>query len=241
VITPYHRTAHATHTAHPAHLRRTYRFETPRWQPARRLHTQTLGLIGGTLVWVGLYSWLAYRLWSAHAPLASAQSLGQAAALIVLGVAVGVAWWWVGKRWLARLRPAAWRALSLEQMMDLTPPAFEQYVAERIFARQGYDAVNTPDVKDGGIDILLTDREGRRAVVQCKRYRGTVGAETVRDLYGTMIHSGAAHAYLVTTGSISRAAREWAAGKNIELLDGERLVELARSLPNQERDDNREI
>lgn len=219
--------------------RRTYRaqtprFQTPRWQPARRLHAQTIALLGSTLAWVGLYAWLAFRLWSARASLTNALSLGLAAVLIVLGAAVGIAWWQVGKRWLARLQPFSWRALSLDEMMELTPPAFEQYVTERIFARQGYDAVNTPDVKDGGVDILLTDREGRRAVVQCKRYRGTVGAEIVRDLYGTMIHSGAAHAYLVTTGSISRAAREWVAGKNIELIDGARLVELARSLPNEE-------
>ncbi|MBC8450450.1 MAG: restriction endonuclease, partial [Chloroflexi bacterium] len=33
--------------------------------------------------------------------------------------------------------------------------------------------------------------------------------------------------FLVTTGSISRAARTWAQGKPLELIDGERLVRLA--------------
>lgn len=225
-----------SHSPHAPHSRRSYAFQTPRWQPQRRLHAQTLALAGATLAWVALYAWLGHRLWSARAAFSSALSVGQAAVLIMLGVAVGVAWWQLGKRWLALLQPARWRALSLEQMMALTPAEFEHYVAERIFARQGYHVVNTPDVKDGGIDLLLTDRDGRRAVVQCKRYRGTVGAEIVRDLYGTMIHDGAAHAFLVTTGAISRAAREWAAGKNIELIDGARLLELARSLPNEEKD-----
>lgn len=225
-----------TYYSHTPHARKAYRFQTPRWQRPRRLHRQTLAVLGATLAWAALYLWLGYRLWLRHAAFTNALSVWQAAVLIVLGVAVGIAWWQVGKRWAVALRPARWSALSLDEMMELSPSAFEHYVAERIFARQGYDVVNTPDVKDGGVDILLTDRDGRRAVVQCKRYRSTVGAEIVRDLYGTMIHNGAMHAFLVTTGSISRAAREWAAGKNIELIDGARLVELARSLPNEQTD-----
>jgi restriction system protein len=90
---------------------------------------------------------------------------------------------------------------------------------------------NTPDVKDGGIDILVTDEHGRQAVVQCKRYRGTVGEATVRDLYGTMIHAGASQAYLVTTGHISDSAQQWAKGKPIGLIDGEQLAQLSRAEP----------
>jgi restriction system protein len=147
-------------------------------------------------------------------------------------VSVAVLWWFVARRWLARFRPNRWRALTLDQMLELTPAQFEQYVAERIFARQGYRAINTPDVKDGGVDIILYDAEGRQMIVQCKRYRSTVGEETVRDLYGALIHSGAEYAFLVTTGSISQPARVWAADKPIDLIDGPQLVALARSLPN---------
>ena len=75
------------------------------------------------------------------------------------------------------------------------------------------------------------DRFGNLAVVQCKRYRGTVGAATLRDLYGTMLHTGATHAYLVTSGRISRDAREWVRGKPIGLIDGARLVKLAEAEP----------
>ena len=81
----------------------------------------------------------------------------------------------------------------------------------------------------GGVDILVTDAAGRLAVVQCKRYRGTVGESTVRDLYGTMIHHDASMAFLVSTGAISASARRWAAGKPIGLIDGERLVDLSRA------------
>ncbi|MCB0184952.1 MAG: restriction endonuclease, partial [Caldilineaceae bacterium] len=62
-------------------------------------------------------------------------------------------------------------------------------------------------------DILVTDPDGYDAVVQCKRYRGTVGSPTVRELYGTMVHSGVTRAFLVTSGTISDDACKWAADK----------------------------
>jgi restriction system protein len=116
-------------------------------------------------------------------------------------------------------------------MYRLEPSEFEDYVAYRIFARQGYKVLNTPDTKDGGIDVLITDEYGRQSVVQCKRYKGTVGSATVRELYGTMIHTGAVRAYLATTAEISNDARTWAEGKPIILLDGERLEQLSRATP----------
>ena len=131
----------------------------------------------------------------------------------------------------ARLRQTHWPALNLEQLYALSPSEFEAYVAERIFARQGYTVENTRDVKDGGVDIIVTDAHGRVAIVQCKRYRNTVGEAIVRDLYGTMLHSEAMMAYLITTSNISDAARRWAAGKPISLIDGTQLVELGRAEP----------
>ena len=73
---------------------------------------------------------------------------------------------------------------------------------------------------------MLTQANGRRAVVQCKRYRHVIGPEIVRELFGTMIHERAAHGFLVTTAEISDGARSWAADKPITLIDGMSLVSL---------------
>jgi len=51
----------------------------------------------------------------------------------------------------------------------------------------------------------------------------------VRDLYGTMLHEEASHAFLVTTGAISSAAYAWTEGKPMTLVDGEGLLDLARN------------
>ena len=89
-----------------------------------------------------------------------------------------------------------------------------------LFQLLGYRVKNTQLVADHGIDLLVSGPEARYGVVQCKRYRGTVGEPTVRDLYGTLMHENSDHGWLVTTGGISRQAREWATGKPIDLWDG---------------------
>ncbi len=196
----------------------------PRVQPSATLFF--------TLLWGMLYGWLGYRLWAAGLRVGWRVNLLLAASVVIIGVAIVLAWRNIGTRWLNGYRNSgSWGTLSLRELQQMDPFAFEEYVAQRLFARQGYTVLNTQDSKDGGVDILVTDPAGREAVVQCKRYRGTVGAATVRELYGTMIHAGAARAFLVTSSPISRDARRWVAGKPITLIDGKQLVTLTRAAP----------
>jgi restriction system protein len=176
---------------------------------------------------MALYAWLGWLLWVQGLAGWSRVHTMLLLASIVLGVTVMLGWRATLTGRLTSKR--RWKALNLEQLQALEPGVFEEYVAQRLFAYRGYHADNTRNTKDGGIDVLVTDRFGQKAVVQCKRYRGTVGEAVVRDLYGTMIHAGANFAYLVTTGAISHEARRWALGKPIELIDGVQLVELAKS------------
>lgn len=211
----------------------SYLFNPPRWQAARSLYPQTGALFAGSAVWVVLYGWLGYRLWTDGLTPGITLNLTLIGACIVLGVLIVLGWRTLGDHWLLRLqfwRRDRWRGLSLDQLQNLSPGEFEEYVTRHIFERQGYRAINTPDVKDGGIDVLVFDGQGQQAVVQCKRYKGTVGEPVVRDLYGTMIGNGATYAYLITTGEISNAAYLWARGKPIELIDGPRLVQLGRTI-----------
>lgn len=111
----------------------------------------------------------------------------------------------------------------LVALREMAPTLFEHLTAA-LFEQQEYTARTVGASGDEGVDVLL--RKGKlTSVVQCKRYRDTVGQSTIRDLYGTMIHNQAAEAFLVTTGNISRNARDWAQGKPIRLIDGETLSE----------------
>jgi|GEM_PF-920851 len=219
----------------PTMMQYAYAFDRPRWRSPQQLNLSIVGLLLASLLWIGFYLWLGWRLWRDGAALGDPLNMALTLFAISLGVGVILGWMrlWSGlrTRWRGRQTASGWSALSLEAMQALTPSEFEAYVAERIFARQGYAVINTPDVKDGGIDILVRDHWERLAVVQCKRYSSTVGVSTVRDLFGTMIDAGATRAYLAASGRISDAAHKWAADKPIELLDGPQLVQLAKAEP----------
>jgi restriction system protein len=210
---------------------RTYQFRPPIWRSAKQLNAQTLVLIVALVGWLALYAALGWRLWSTGLAQAGRLEIGLGIACVVVGIPVALGWWSALRRWRARLQGSKWPALSLEKIGELTPSQFEEYVAQRLFARQGYHVENTRDSKDGGVDIIVTDPAGRRAIVQVKLYRNAVGEPIVRDLYGALIHAEAHMAYLVTNSNISAAARRWADGKPIALIDGPQLVALSKAEP----------
>ena len=212
-------------------LLRTFNFRQPNWEAPESLLTQGTALIVATGLWVFGYGMLSRRLWT-YGFTADLFTIGLILVSIALGVGIALGWRKTLQSWQESTTiKREWTALTQEQMLALTPAEFESYVAEQVFKRQGYKVFDTPHTKDGGIDILLEDEAGRKAIVQCKRYKGTVGSGAVRGLYGTMIHTGAVQAYLATTGRISNDARQWAQGKPIGLMDGEMLEELSKARP----------
>jgi len=119
--------------------------------------------------------------------------------------------------------------LTVDQLYALSPRAFEHFAAE-LFERRGYTVQVRGRSGDLGVDLEVISADGRRAIVQCKRYRHQVGPDIVRELFGTMVHERAYHGFLVTTADISDAARQWAAGKPITLIDGQALAGLTDDL-----------
>lgn len=193
-----------------------------------------LVIIGGlTLWWLGwlIYRWLFEPGWLSVLPdvLMELVLLAETAG----GFTLAFLWGGLGFHYWRHSRPAnagkTIPAMTREKLYTLSPKAFERYVAG-LFRQKGYGVVVRGRSGDLGVDLELTDGQDRRAIVQCKRYRDTVGAEVVRELYGTLIHERVAHAFLVTTADISEAAREWARGKPMTLVDGAMLVAIADSL-----------
>ena len=119
--------------------------------------------------------------------------------------------------------------MNLAELFDINPKEFEHYVAD-LFRLKGYQVNVRGRSGDHGVDLELTGAGYKKAIVQCKRYRDTVGEKIIRDLYGTLLHEKVSRAFLVTTADISDAARRWAEGKPITLIDGPTLVSIASSL-----------
>jgi restriction system protein len=111
---------------------------------------------------------------------------------------------------------------------DMTWHEFESLV-EEAFRLRGYSVRRIGgDGPDGGVDLVL-DRGAEKVLVQCKQWRAMrVGVSVVRELYGVMAAQGAAAGIVVTPGSFTPDAIEFAAGRNVRLIAGPELMELIR-------------
>ncbi|MEP6669460.1 MAG: restriction endonuclease [Chthoniobacter sp.] len=94
-----------------------------------------------------------------------------------------------------------------------------------IFRREGYTIELSAGLNtDDGIDLMLR-RDSETTLVQCKHWKTVrVSSREMRDFYGAMAAGGAPHGILVTTGTFSPDASEFAEGKGIQLLDGSALA-----------------
>lgn len=114
------------------------------------------------------------------------------------------------------------RLPSYLETMD--PREFEHLVC-LLLSKMGYDVKGTPYSGDGGVDGFLR-RDGEPTLLQCKRVKSKVGEPVLRDLYGTMHAHSAAAGLVVTTGSVSRQAKQWASDKPIRIIEQRELVSL---------------
>ena len=106
---------------------------------------------------------------------------------------------------------------------------FEQLVGEA-FRRQGYAVEETGlGGPDGGIDLILR-KDGRRTLVQCKQWkRQQVGVSVVREMAGLLAHHQAQAVKIVCIGSYTSDAEAFARGTPIELISGERFLEMIQA------------
>lgn len=109
-------------------------------------------------------------------------------------------------------------------LLNMSWQDFEGLVAE-YFKRKGFDvAINGKAGPDGGVDVELR-KGGELSLVQCKQWRATtVGVDVVRELYGVMAARGAVGGYVVTSANFTSDAKAFADGRNIYLVDGEKLI-----------------
>lgn len=125
------------------------------------------------------------------------------------------------------LDPADLDARLIGAIKGLSPTEFENFCG-LLMERMGYTQVQVQGkAGDGGIDLTMYHGD-TLVIAQCKRYQGNVGAPALRDFYGTLVHSGAAHGFFITTSDFTPPAREWVRGKPITLINGPRLLSVVR-------------
>ena len=118
------------------------------------------------------------------------------------------------------------RQKGISTLREITWREFEDLVGEA-YRRKGYTVTQTGGGgADGGIDLVLK-RGGEKLLVQCKHWKmSKVGVKVVRELYGVISADGANGGIVISSGTFTREARDFAEGKTTELVDGSELLNL---------------
>ena len=126
-----------------------------------------------------------------------------------------------------------WQGLLLQRLLQMSPDAFER-LTQRLLREAGFRDVEVLGKSgDGGIDgvgVYRLSLVSFPIYFQCKRYKGSVPASTVRDFRGAMVGRGE-KGLLVTTGTFTSGARKESSRDGappVELIDGDELCDLLK-------------
>lgn len=203
-------------------------------------------IVAGLPWWVGLMLaaivWVLFEAFTPAAPAATSLKPGQAASFAANSLIAGIAPYlkylftflcvlgavvsFIGRRKRAGLMAQAQGQQSAGAVQQMSWREFEMLIGEW-FRQRGYAVTEAGgNGPDGGVDLVL--RKGNeKFLVQCKQWRAfKVGVSVVREHYGVMAAQGAAGGFVVTSGRFTQEAMEFAAGRNVELIDGTRLQQM---------------
>lgn len=126
-----------------------------------------------------------------------------------------------------------WTESLLGVIGAMSAEAFER-LAQRLLRESGFTKVEvTGRVADQGIDgigVLRMNLVSFQVLFQCKRWKGSVGSNVVRDFRGAMV-GRADKGLIITTGTFTAEARKEATRDGapaIDLIDGEALCHLLK-------------
>jgi restriction system protein len=127
-----------------------------------------------------------------------------------------------------------WQVKLLSALQSMQPAAFERLFS-LVLRGSGFTKVEvTGRSGDGGIDgsgvLRIADLLSFQVLFQCKRYKGVVGSQEIRNFRGAMV-GRSDKGLFITTGAFTSDARREASRDGappIDLIDGEQLCELLK-------------
>src|SRR5690606_8359647 len=111
---------------------------------------------------------------------------------------------------------------------------FEMYLY-RLLLELGYSGVyKTTNSRDFGADVVFTDREGVRNVVQAKRYSidNPVGISAVQEVFSCMRYYKAKKAIVISSAKFTEPCETLAGINHVKLLDRNDLIKMIEGFRN---------
>lgn len=113
---------------------------------------------------------------------------------------------------------------------------FEMYLY-RLLIELGYSGVyKTVGSRDFGADVVFTDREGIRNVVQAKRYGidNPVGISAVQEVFSCMRYYKARKAIVIASSKFTEPCETLAGINHVKLLDRDDLIKMIEAYKNDD-------
>lgn len=136
----------------------------------------------------------------------------------VLGLIIGIMIWIRNKR-EQKLKQSGIRDIDLMDGIQ-----FEHYL-RLLFASQGYRVEVTRAAGDYGADLVM-QKEGKKIVVQAKRYTKNVGISAIQEVVGSKAYYKADEAWVITNSGFTEAAKNLASSNKVHLINRETLIEM---------------
>ena len=122
---------------------------------------------------------------------------------------------------------------DMETLRSLSWKDFERLVGE-VYRRKGYTIVETGGGgADGGVDLVLK-KNGETIFVQCKHWKmDRVGIVIIRELLGVVYDKKASGGIVITSGTFTQEAIDFARGNPIKLVNGKELYAMIGVIKNK--------
>lgn len=177
-------------------MKKHYRYSKKKKRASNELMgVQIALLVGGLLI--------VYRefdtILSGEFPSLSTLLMGIGLSLVVLGVPYLI-------RSIKRTQHTKeYRNSSLYQIDKMDGIEFERYL-KWLFEQRGYKASTTQTTNDFGADLILT-KDGKKIVVQAKRYGSNVGIQAIQEVFTAQHYFDCDEAWVVTNSRYTKSAR----------------------------------
>lgn len=114
------------------------------------------------------------------------------------------------------------RPASTVDYSEMSGVQFEGYLM-KLLEEQGFTNVRgTAATGDQGAD-LMADKDGKRIVIQAKRYGGSVGNKAVQEVVSAVRFYSGDEGWVITNSNFTKSAKELAQRTGVRLIDGHDL------------------
>lgn len=116
------------------------------------------------------------------------------------------------------------RRSGIKEIDKMDGRQFEKYLG-LLFKSYGYSVIVTKSSGDYGADLVIS-KNGKKIVVQAKRYSKSVGIKAVQEAQASIAYYNAHEAWVVSNSSYTDAACVLAKSNQVRLIDRGELISL---------------